>query len=290
MASAAQALNVEAIVMFLVFVAATLVITKWAANRTRSAADFYAAGGGITGFQNGLAIAGDYMSAASFLGISGLVFAVRLRRPDLFGRLARRLADRPVPDRGAAAQSRHVHLRRRCRLPARSRARSASCRRSARSAVVAFYLIAQMVGAGKLIELLFGLPYLYRRDPRRRADDRSMSPSAAWWRPPGCRSSRRACCSAARPSWRSMVLVHFDFSPEAMFRAAIEVHPGGLSIMAPGEARDRSDLGDLARPGADVRHRRPAAYPDALLHGARRQGRAQVGVLSPPASSATSTS
>ena len=61
--------------MFLIFVLATLGITKWAAGRTKSAADFYAAGGGITGFQNGLAIAGDYMSAASFLGISGLVFA-----------------------------------------------------------------------------------------------------------------------------------------------------------------------------------------------------------------------
>src|SRR5262245_27408739 len=70
-----QALNISAIVMFLIFVSATLIITKWAARRTRSAADFYAAGGGITGFQNGLAIAGDYMSAASFLGISGLVFA-----------------------------------------------------------------------------------------------------------------------------------------------------------------------------------------------------------------------
>ena len=67
--------NTEAIVMFLIFVLATLGITKWAAGRTKSAADFYAAGGGITGFQNGLAIAGDYMSAASFLGISGLVFA-----------------------------------------------------------------------------------------------------------------------------------------------------------------------------------------------------------------------
>ena len=70
-----SAINVEAISMFLVFVLATLGITKWAAGRTKSAADFYAAGGGITGFQNGLAIAGDYMSAASFLGISGLVFA-----------------------------------------------------------------------------------------------------------------------------------------------------------------------------------------------------------------------
>ena len=69
-----QALNIPAIIMFLVFVAATLGITYWAAQRTKTAKDFYAAGGGITGFQNGLAIAGDYMSAASFLGISGLVF------------------------------------------------------------------------------------------------------------------------------------------------------------------------------------------------------------------------
>ena len=65
-----QALNVPAIVMFVIFVGATLGITYWAAKRTKSAKDFYTAGGGITGFQNGMAIAGDYMSAASFLGIS----------------------------------------------------------------------------------------------------------------------------------------------------------------------------------------------------------------------------
>jgi hypothetical protein len=69
-----QPLNVSAIVMFVVFVGATLCITYWASKRNKSAADYYAAGGKITGFQNGLAIAGDYMSAASFLGISALVF------------------------------------------------------------------------------------------------------------------------------------------------------------------------------------------------------------------------
>jgi cation/acetate symporter len=69
-------LNIPAIVMFLIFVAFTLGITYWAARRTKSAKDFYAAGGGISGFQNGLAIAGDYMSAASFLGISAMVFGV----------------------------------------------------------------------------------------------------------------------------------------------------------------------------------------------------------------------
>ena len=67
-------LNMPAIIMFLLFVGATLGITYWAAKRTKSPKDFYTAGGGITGFQNGMAIAGDYMSAASFLGISGLVY------------------------------------------------------------------------------------------------------------------------------------------------------------------------------------------------------------------------
>lgn len=61
--------------MFVLFVGLTLFITKWAAKRTQSTKDFYTAGGGITGFQNGLAIAGDFMSAASFLGISAMVFS-----------------------------------------------------------------------------------------------------------------------------------------------------------------------------------------------------------------------
>ena len=67
-------INWPAIVMFVIFVAITLGITYWAAMRTKTATDFYAAGRGITGLQNGLAIAGDYMSAASFLGIAALVY------------------------------------------------------------------------------------------------------------------------------------------------------------------------------------------------------------------------
>ncbi|MBN9696436.1 MAG: cation acetate symporter, partial [Zoogloea sp.] len=70
-----QPLNLTAIGMFFVFVVATMGITYWAASRTKSTADFYTAGGGITGFQNGLAIAGDYMSAATLLGLSAMVFA-----------------------------------------------------------------------------------------------------------------------------------------------------------------------------------------------------------------------
>jgi cation/acetate symporter len=72
---AGEPINWPAIAMFAAFIALTLAITRWAARRTRTASDFYTAGGGITGFQNGLAIAGDYMSAASFLGISAQIFA-----------------------------------------------------------------------------------------------------------------------------------------------------------------------------------------------------------------------
>lgn len=67
--------NMTAIAIFLAFVVTTVGITYWAAGRTRSAADFYTAGGGISGVQNGFAIAGDYMSAAVLLGVSSMVFS-----------------------------------------------------------------------------------------------------------------------------------------------------------------------------------------------------------------------
>lgn len=69
-----QPLNIQAIMMFVLFVGATLYITYWASKRTRSRQDYYTAGGRITGLQNGQAIAGDFISAASFLGISALVY------------------------------------------------------------------------------------------------------------------------------------------------------------------------------------------------------------------------
>jgi len=69
-----QAINYNAIGMFVVFVLFTLGITYWAANRTKTTADFYTAGGGITGAQNGLAIAGDYMSAATLLGLTAMMY------------------------------------------------------------------------------------------------------------------------------------------------------------------------------------------------------------------------
>lgn len=152
------AVNVEAIAIFGVVVAITLGITYWASQRTTSAAQFWAAGRSITGRQNGLAIAGDYMSAASFLGIAGLIFyfgfdgflysvgflvafltvlfllSERMRNAGKFtiaDVLSFRLSERPA--RVAAALG--------------------------TLAVVAFYLIAQMVGAGIIIEGLVGIDF-----------------------------------------------------------------------------------------------------------------------------------
>jgi len=155
-----ESLNIPAIIMFLVFVAGTLGITYWAAQRTKTAKDFYTAGGGITGFQNGLAIAGDYMSAASFLGISGLVF---LNGYDGLIYSVGFLVGWPIIMFLIAEQLRNlgkytyadVVSYRFQRVPMRTLAATAAL------VVVVLYLIAQMVGAGKLIEILFGLPYNY---------------------------------------------------------------------------------------------------------------------------------
>ncbi|MDR2153886.1 MAG: cation acetate symporter, partial [Burkholderiaceae bacterium] len=156
--TAKQSTNWTAIVMFAVFVIATLGITKWAAARTKSAADFYTAGGGITGFQNGLAIAGDYMSAASFLGISaavmatgydGLIYSIGflVGWPILTFLLAERLRNLGKFTFADVAGYRFAQT------PLRTFAAAGTL------VVVAFYLIAQMVGAGQLIKLLFGLDY-----------------------------------------------------------------------------------------------------------------------------------
>ena len=153
-----QPTNWTAIGMFAVFVLATLWITKWAATRTKSVSDFYTAGGGITGFQNGLAIAGDYMSAASFLGISaavmingydGLIYSIGflVGWPIITFLLAEKLRNLGKFTFADVAAYRFRQG------PIRAFAASGTL------VVVLFYLIAQMVGAGQLIKLLFGLEY-----------------------------------------------------------------------------------------------------------------------------------
>lgn len=153
-----QPTNWVAIAMFVAFVGLTLWITKAAAARTRTASDFYTAGGGITGFQNGLAMAGDYMSAASFLGISaqifndgydGLIYSTGflVGWPILLFLMAERLRNLGRYTFADVASYRFAQP------PVRSFAAISTL------LVVSFYLVAQMVGAGQLVKLLFGLPY-----------------------------------------------------------------------------------------------------------------------------------
>ena len=156
----AQTFNLPAIAMFFAFVLATLGITWWAAGQTRTANDFFAAGGGISGFKNGLAIAGDYMSAATLLGgcalvygrgYDGLLYVVSffVGWPILLFLMAERLRNL---GRFTFAD---VISERLDRTAMRSFAALGAL------TVVFFYLIVQMVGAGELIQLLFGIDYTY---------------------------------------------------------------------------------------------------------------------------------
>lgn len=159
-AGSRQPTNLYAIGIFVLFVISTLGITYWAARRTHSARDFYTAGGGITGFQNGLAIAGDYMSAATLLGLSSLVFArgfdgfvytigFFVGWPLILFLMAERLRNL---GRYTFADIVSYRLD-------EGRVRTLAAVGSL--TVVCFYLIVQMVGAGELIQLLFGIDYTY---------------------------------------------------------------------------------------------------------------------------------
>ncbi|MFO1225027.1 MAG: cation acetate symporter [Burkholderiaceae bacterium] len=242
-----QATNWTAIVMFAVFVVATLFITKWAAARTKSAADFYTAGGGITGFQNGLAIAGDYMSAASFLGISaavmvggfdGLIYSIGflVGWPVVTFLLAERLRNLGKFTFADVAAFRFEQA------PVRVFAASGTL------VVVAFYLIAQMVGAGQLIKLLFGLDYwiaVVIVGALMMVYVLFGGMTATTWV-----QIIKACLLLGGATFMAlMVLWSFGFSPEAMFAKAVEVKTGlattagkppdaaakeGFAIMGPG--------------------------------------------------------
>jgi cation/acetate symporter len=227
-----QPTNWLAIGMFVAFVGLTLCITYWAARRTKSAADFYAAGGGITGFQNGLAIAGDYMSAASFLGISalvygsgfdGLIYSVGwlVGWPIILFLIAERLRNLGKYTFADVASYRLQQT------PVRCFAATGSL------VVVIFYLIGQMVGAGQLIKLLFGLEYqiaviivgvlmiIYVTFGGMKA--------TTWVQ------IIKACLLLAGASFIAFaVMFKFGFSFEALFTKAVEVHPKHINIMSPG--------------------------------------------------------
>jgi cation/acetate symporter len=242
-----QATNWTAISMFAIFVVATLFITKWAAAKTKSAADFYTAGGGITGFQNGLAIAGDYMSAASFLGISaavmasgfdGLIYSIGflVGWPVITFLMAERLRNLGKFTFADVAAFRFKQA------PVRIFAASGTL------VVVAFYLIAQMVGAGQLIKLLFGLEYwvaVVIVGALMMVYVLFGGMTATTWV-----QIIKACLLLGGATFMAfMVLLHFGFSPEAMFAGAVQIKSDlalkdgktaevasqiGQSIMGPG--------------------------------------------------------
>ena len=223
--------NWHAIGMFVLFVLITLGITYWAASRTKTAAQFYSAGGGITGFQNGLAIAGDYMSAASFLGISGFVYVwgydgLIYSVGWLVGwPIVTFLIAEPLRNLGKYTFADVASFRLE-QTPTRVLAACGTL------VTVAFYLIAQMVGAGTLIKLLFGLDYwiavvivgclmiLYVTF--------GGMVATTWVQ------IIKACMLLGGASFMAfMVLWKFGFSPEALFKEATKLHPRGESIMGP---------------------------------------------------------
>ena len=245
--AAKQSTNWTAILMFGTFVVGTLWITKWAAAKTKSAADFYTAGGGITGFQNGLAIAGDYMSAASFLGISaavmasgydGLIYSIGflVGWPVITFLLAERLRNLGKFTFADVAGYRFKQT------PIRAFAASGTL------VVVAFYLIAQMVGAGQLIKLLFGLEYwmaVVIVGALMMVYVLFGGMTATTWV-----QIIKACLLLCGGTFMAiMVLAQFGFSPEALFAKGVavktaiaeasgktpeEAAKAGLSIMGPG--------------------------------------------------------
>ncbi len=245
--AAKQATNWTAITMFAIFVAGTLWITKWAAAKTKSASDFYTAGGGITGFQNGLAIAGDYMSAASFLGISaavmatgydGLIYSIGflVGWPIITFLMAERLRNLGKFTFADVAGYRFQQT------PIRAFAASGTL------VVVAFYLIAQMVGAGQLIKLLFGLEYwmaVVIVGALMMVYVLFGGMTATTW----VQIIKAVMLLAGVTFMAVMVLAQYGFSPEALFAKGVEVRTQiaantgmsaedaakkGLSIMGPG--------------------------------------------------------
>ncbi|MFL1909405.1 cation acetate symporter [Plesiomonas shigelloides] len=227
-----QPVNLPAILMFVVFVGATLMITYWASKRNRSASDYYAAGGRITGFQNGLAIAGDYMSAASFLGISALVYTsgydgliysigFLVGWPLILFLIAERLRNLGKYTFADVASY---------RLKQKDVRILSAC---GSLVVVSLYLIAQMVGAGKLIELLFGLNYhvavilvgvlmvMYVL---------FGGMLATTW----VQIIKAVMLLSGASFMAIMVLKHVNFDFASLFSEAIKVHPKSTAIMSPG--------------------------------------------------------
>ncbi len=218
--------------MFLLFVLSTLLITWWAARRTHSRKDFYAAGGGIPAWQNGVAISGDFMSAATFLGISSALYFNGLDALTLvFGALGSWpiilfLVSERLRNLGRFTFIDVLSLR----LDARPIGLVAAL---GSMSVLVFYLIGQLVGAGKLIELLFGLDYIVAVS--------SVSILMILYVSFGGMLATtwvqfiKAILLVLGGSIVTFLLVrHFDYNMAELFRSAAQTHPRGQELYAPG--------------------------------------------------------
>ena len=223
--------SVTAIGLFMVLLLGTLCITYWAARRTRSAKDFYAAGGNLTALQNGLAITGDVVSAGAFLGLSGLVFGAgydgllyaagySVSYPVigfLFADRMRNLGKFTFAD---------VISYRLAQTPVRTFAAISTL------VIAIFYLIAQMVGAGQLIQLLFGIDYVYAEI----AVGVLMvcyvtfgGMMATTW----VQIVKAVLMLITGATISTLALAAFDFDYNALLARAVEVHPKHAAMLAP---------------------------------------------------------
>ncbi len=223
-----------AIIMFLLFIAGTMGITYWAARKTQSTSDFYTAGGGISGFQNGLAIAGDYLSAASFLGIAGMVYVsgfdgvvyaigFMFGWPTVMFLIAERLRNL---GRYNFADVTAFRLK---QTQMRTLAASASL------LIICLYLIAQMVGAGKLIVLLFGINYklaVVIVGALMMVYVAFGGMTATTW----VQIIKAVLMLFGASLMTFLVLKAFNFNIDTMLEKAVEIHRDGRHILAPGES------------------------------------------------------
>lgn len=223
--------NLVAIMFFALFMFATLGITWWAARRTRTTEDFYAAGRSVTAGQNGFALAGDFMSAASFLGIAGLVATsgfdgLLYSTGWLVGwPVVLFLVAEPLRNLGRYTFADVVAARLNPK-PVRIAAAIGTL------ATIAFYLIAQMVGAGGLIRLLLGIPYevaVVGVGIAMMAYVLFGGMLATTW----VQIVKAVLLLGGAAILALLVLSRFDYSPIALFAAAAEQY--GSAVLAPGK-------------------------------------------------------
>ena len=226
-----QPINITAIIMFVVFAVATLGITYWAASRTRSMDAFYTAGGGITGFQNGLALAGDYMSAAALMGVTsmiffngydGMIYAISffVAWPLLLFLFAERIRNLGRVTISDIASYRLDQNRIRTLMAFGS------------LTVVCFYLVVQMVGAGQMIQLLFGLPYNYAVIVVGLLMAIYVTFGgmvATTW----VQIIKAGLMLFGGTLLAVLVLKQFDFSINTLFEKAVAIHRNGIGILLP---------------------------------------------------------